>query len=78
MGTGRGGDLLVCYATVNGDAQELARAFNEEEAVWRSFAEKRLYHWLLHSSSLVPDDLLDALDWAEAEPEQRPVRAIAQ
>lgn len=61
---------------MNEDPQELARRFNEDEAVWRSFEERRRARGLPNLSSL--DQLLDALDWLKAEREQRQIRAIAQ
>lgn len=48
------------------DAQELAQRFNEDESVWRRFQEKRLGR---DSASLIPDELLDEIDWREAEQE---------
>jgi hypothetical protein len=58
------------------DPQELARRFNEDEAVWRSFEEKRRRRRLLSLPALLSEELLDALDWSEAEREQRQIRAI--
>ena len=64
------------------DVQERVRQFNDDEAVWRCFEEKRaLRKQLLELLSLnVPsaftDDELDRLDWLAAEREARPVRAI--
>jgi len=50
------------------DAQELARRFNEDEAVWQRFEEKRRRRDL---ASPIPDELLDEIDWREAEREVR-------
>ena len=58
------------------EAQELARRFNEDEAVWRSYEHKRALRRLLGSRSPLPEDILDDLDWQEAERESREVRAI--
>ena len=58
------------------ESQELARRFNEEEAVWRCYEHKRALRRLLGSRSPLPEDILDYLDWQEAERECRPVRAI--
>ena len=56
------------------DSQELARQFNEDEAVWRAFACRRSLCSLLGSVLSVPDANL--ADWLAAEREARPVRAI--
>ena len=58
------------------EAQELARCFNEDEAVWRSYEHKRELRRLLGSCSPLPEDVLDCLDWQEAERECREARAI--
>ena len=58
------------------ETQELARRFNEDEAVWRGYEHKRALRRLLGSRSPLPDDVLDELDWQEAERECRPVRAV--
>ena len=58
------------------ETQELARRFNEDEAVWRAFEHKRELRRLLGSGTPLPDDILDDLDWQEAERECRQVRAI--
>ena len=58
------------------DSHELARRFNEDEAVWRSYEHKRALRRLLGSRTPWPDDILDYLDWQEAERECREVRAV--
>ena len=58
------------------ESQELARRFNEEEAVWRCFEHKRALRRLLGSRTPLSEEILDDLDWQEAERECRPVRAI--
>jgi hypothetical protein len=58
------------------EAQELARQFNEDEAVWRAFEEKRALRKLLGSNTPLPEEILDDLDWQAAERECRAVRAI--
>lgn len=58
------------------DPQELARRFNEDEAVWRRLAAKRRVRRLLGSRSPLPEDVLDRLDWLEAERECRETRCI--
>ena len=58
------------------EAQELARRFNEDEAVWRCYERKRaLRKW----SGLHPplaEHVLDDLDWLAAEQECRMVCAV--
>ena len=58
------------------DAHELARRFNEDEAVWRVFQDKRTLRRLLGSNTPLPEETLDWLDWQEAERECRAVRAV--
>lgn len=57
------------------EAQELARRFNEDEAVRRSCERNRELRRLLGSHSPVPEDVLDYLDWQAAERECRAVCA---
>jgi len=56
------------------NSQELARKFNEDEAVWRAFDRRRSLRSLLGSSLSVPDE--DISDWLAAEREARPIRAV--
>lgn len=58
------------------EAQERARHFNEDEAVWRCYEHKRALRRLLGSRTPLPEDVLDYLDWQEAERECREARAI--
>jgi hypothetical protein len=58
------------------EAQELARRFNEDEAVWRSYEHERALRRLLGSRSPLPEGILDYLDWQAAERECRAVRAV--
>jgi len=58
------------------EAQELARRFNEDGAVWRAFEKKRALRKLLGSNTPLPEEILDDLDWQAAERECRAVRAI--
>jgi hypothetical protein len=55
-------------------SQDLARKFNEDEAVWRAFDRRRSLRSLLGSALSVPDE--DLADWLAAGREARPVRAI--
>jgi hypothetical protein len=56
--------------------QECALRFNEDEAVWRSYEQKRALRRLLPSRSPLPENILDALDWQAAERECRVTLAI--
>jgi hypothetical protein len=61
------------------DPQELARRFNEDEAVWRSYQKKRKERRRRFKlRSRLGEKLLDHLDWLAAERETRPVRAIGK
>ena len=57
------------------ETQEIARRFNEDEAVWRRFEEKRR---MRDSASLFPDELLDKIDWREAEQEYRVTQCVGK
>ena len=59
------------------DSQELARRFNEDEAVWRNYERKRALRQLIGSPSPLPTEVLDDLDWQAAERECRHVRAVS-
>lgn len=58
------------------DPEELSRQFNEDEAVWRCFEEKRWLRRRLGSPSGMSEEQLDRLDWSEAEREIREIRVI--
>ena len=58
------------------DSQELARQFNEDEAVWQRYEYRRRVRLRLGFESLLPDEVLDEIDWIEAEREIRQVRCI--
>jgi hypothetical protein len=51
------------------DSQELARRFNEDEAVWRRYQQNRRLRRLRGLQTPLPEEVLDALDWLEAERE---------
>jgi hypothetical protein len=51
------------------ESQELARRFNEEEAVWQRFEEKRRLRQRFCPDSLLLEELLNELDWLESERE---------
>ncbi|GDY19063.1 hypothetical protein LBMAG56_04080 [Verrucomicrobiota bacterium] len=57
-------------------AQELARRFNEDEAVWRCYEPKRAARQLPSARPSAAEDILDGLDWQAAERECRMVRAV--
>lgn len=56
-------------------SQELARRFNEEEAVWQRFNDKRE---LRHPDSIVSQEVLDEIAWHEAEQECRQTRCVGK
>jgi len=58
------------------DAQDLARRFNEDEAVWRCYEQKGAVRGLPGSPRPLAGDVLDELDWQAAERECRAVRAV--
>lgn len=58
------------------DLQERIRRFNEDEAVWQRFEQKRNVRRLLGSPLDVPEEILDEIDWREAECEVRQTRCI--
>jgi hypothetical protein len=58
------------------EAQELARRFNEDEAVWRAFEEKRALRKLLGSNTPLSEEILDDLDWQAVERECRALCAV--
>lgn len=59
-------------------AQEFARRFNEEEAMWQRFHEKRLARRFPRSDSPMLESILDHLAWLEAEREIRTARAVSR
>lgn len=68
------------WSTMNsfGDPQELVRRFNEDEAVWRRYRQKRELRRLRGSSSRFSEEVLDRLDWLEAERECRERRLVGR
>lgn len=57
------------------DSQDLVRRFNEDEAVWQCFEQKRQ---LRESISPFIDSILDEIDWWESEQECRQTRCIGR
>lgn len=53
------------------DTQELVSRFNEDEVVWRHYKQKRDLRRLRGLSSPFTEEVLDRLDWFEAERECR-------
>ena len=53
------------------DSQELATPFNEDEAVWRRYEQKRGFRLACGRRTLLSEQVLDTLDWLEAEQECR-------
>ena len=58
------------------DVQELARRFNEDEAVWCCYEKKRAERRRPRSRSPYSQHVLDYLDYLAAEQEGRMARAI--
>ncbi len=58
------------------DSQELASRFNEDEAVWRHYERLCQLRRRFGLGITLPRDLLDQLDWLEAEREGRIIRCI--
>ena len=58
------------------EAQELPRRFNEDEAVWRCYEQKRASRRLPGARPSAVEEILDDLDWQAAERECRMVRAV--
>jgi len=58
------------------EAQELARRFNEDDAVWRHYEHNRALRRLPGSRTPLPEDVLDYLDGQAAEREGREAGAI--
>ncbi len=58
------------------DSQDMARRFNEDEALWQSYQHKRALRRILGSPSPLPQVILDCLDWQEAQRECRTTRAV--
>ena len=58
------------------DVQELARRFNEDEAVWSRFQELRSLRRLLPRRWFLPEAAEEQFDWEQAERDCRPARAI--
>jgi hypothetical protein len=56
--------------------QELARRFNEDEAVWRCYERKRALRLRPGLPAALSEDILDDLDWLAAERACRMVRAV--
>jgi hypothetical protein len=58
------------------NSQELARRFNEDEAVWRAYENRRRLRLLHGTESLLLAEILDELDWIAAERECREMRCL--
>jgi hypothetical protein len=69
------GDKLVVM-NYPGDVRERVRCFNEDQAVWQSFQNRRALRRLRRSADPVAEDILDQVDWTAAERECREGRAI--
>jgi hypothetical protein len=60
------------------ESQELARRFNEDEAVWRRFEVKRKLRQWSSLDSLLSEELMNALDWLESERELLEIRYVGR
>ncbi len=60
------------------DAEDLVHRFNEDEVAWRNYAHKRELRHLLRPDSPLPEEVLDYLDWLEAERECRETSCIGR
>ena len=60
------------------DPHELVSRFNEDEAVWRRYQQRRDLRRLRDSSSPFSEEVLDRLDWLEAEGERRVRRYVGR
>ena len=60
------------------DTQELARRFNEDEAVWRRYRQKRARRRRRGARSSLLDQVLDRLAWQQAERACRQTRCIGR
>lgn len=63
----------MCPMTLS---QKLARVFNDDEAVWRAFENRKRLRELLGTPWPLDEEAADALDWEWAQRHGRPVRAI--
>jgi hypothetical protein len=60
-------------------SEDLVRRFNEDEAVWRRYQERRQKRrGRFRLRSRIGEKFLDQLDWLVAERETRPARAIGE
>ena len=60
------------------DSQELARRFNEDEAVWQRYEYIRRLRLRLGIKSLLSDEVLDELDWIEAARQCRGIWCVGK
>lgn len=60
------------------DLQELARRFNEDEAVWQRYERRRRLRIFMGTESLFLVAIVDELDWIAAECEARTIRCVGK
>jgi hypothetical protein len=60
------------------ESQELARRFNEDETVWQHYEYRRRLRLVLGIESVLPQEVLDELDWVEAERECREIWCVGR
>lgn len=58
------------------DTQKIAHAFNDDEAVWRAFEDRKRLRELFGTPLLLAEEIANAIDWQWAERNARPFRAI--
>lgn len=60
-----------CRTDMEIDSQDRARRFNEDEAVWQRYESRRKLRVRRDGELLLPDEVMDELDWIAAERECR-------
>jgi hypothetical protein len=60
------------------NSQELARRFNEDEAVWQRYEKRRRLRLQHGNEFLLPNEILDELDWIEAERECHQIECVGK
>ena len=60
------------------DSQDRVRRFNEDETVWQHYEYRRRLRLTLGAELLIPDEILDELDWFAAERECPPAWCVGR
>lgn len=58
------------------NTQKIASDFNDNEAVWRAFENRKRLRELFGTPLPLAEEIANAIDWQRAEHHARPVRAI--